>query len=113
MTLNDIQGKIVSLSEAAEKASNWKSNGAKIVWTNGCFDILHYGHLAYLAAASDLGNKLIIGINSDQSIQKLKGSNRPVIDQKTRLLKIAAMQMVDLVTALHYSNPARCPGERG
>lgn len=108
MKIDEIKGKIVKLPDATSKVRVWKQSGEKIVWTNGCFDILHFGHIAYLAAASDLGSKLVIGINSDVSVSRLKGPNRPIINEQTRLLKIAALEMVDLVICYDEETPLGC-----
>lgn len=108
MKIDEIKRKIVKLPVATAMVRAWKQSGEKIVWTNGCFDILHFGHIAYLAAASDLGTKLVIGINSDASVGRLKGPSRPIIDEATRLLKIAALEMVDLVICYDEETPLRC-----
>ncbi|MFQ3332418.1 MAG: cytidyltransferase-like protein, partial [Flavobacteriales bacterium] len=77
--LNTLNNKIFTLEKLKAKTNSWKENGQKVVFTNGCFDIIHRGHIEVLARTADLGDKLIIGLNSDQSIQKLKGKNRPII----------------------------------
>ena len=76
--LNTIKKKIYLLDGLQYQVDSWKESGEKVVFTNGCFDILHRGHVEVLARAADLGNRLIIGLNSDQSIQALKGENRPI-----------------------------------
>ena len=83
----------------------WKYMGLKIVFTNGCFDIIHYGHIDYLARAASLGGKLIIGLNTDASVSKLKGPNRPIQDQQSRALILAAMQFVDAVILFDEETP--------
>ena len=83
----------------------WRKFGDQIVFTNGCFDILHRGHLDYLSKAADLGDRLIIGVNTDQSVRNLKGSNRPVIDQETRALKLASLAYVDAVVLFDEETP--------
>ena len=82
--LKNINSKIVSLESLTIQVSTWKKGGKKIVFTNGCFDIIHRGHIEVLARTADLGDKLIIGLNSDSSIQKLKGKSRPIMDEKSR-----------------------------
>lgn len=77
----------------------------KIVFTNGCFDILHLGHIDYLNKASQLGDKLIVGVNSDRSVKQLKGNNRPIQDEKARLQTIAALQSVDAVILFQEETP--------
>jgi D-glycero-beta-D-manno-heptose 1-phosphate adenylyltransferase len=82
---------------------SWKLKGEKIVFTNGCFDLLHYGHLHYLCEARDLGQRLVIGINSTESIKGLKGPNRPIQDEKSRYHLLAALSCVDAV--IPFSDP--------
>lgn len=105
MMWNIILGKVKKLDEASTLVEIWKNAGDKIVWTNGCFDILHLGHLKYLCKARDLGDRLVVGVNSDTSVERLKGSDRPILDQKTRLSKIAALQAVDLVIMFDEDTP--------
>ncbi|MBT5859056.1 MAG: adenylyltransferase/cytidyltransferase family protein, partial [Flavobacteriales bacterium] len=73
--LQNITSKIYSLSDLKIQSDKWKENGEKIVFTNGCFDLVHRGHVEVLANTADLGDRLIIGLNSDVSIQKIKGKN--------------------------------------
>ena len=95
--LHKINDKIISLEELKARIESWKANGEKIVFTNGCFDILHRGHVEVLAKTADLGDKLIIGLNSDSSIKKLKKENRPIVDEKSRALLLAAFSFVDAI----------------
>jgi len=83
----------------------WKNHHKKIVFTNGCFDILHLGHIDYLCKAADLGDKLIIGVNTDTSVTKLKGPKRPIIDQESRITKLASLQFVDAVILFDEETP--------
>lgn len=83
----------------------WKYMGLKTVFTNGCFDIIHFGHIDYLARAASLGGKLVIGLNTDASVSKLKGPNRPVQDEKSRALILAALQFVDAVILFDEETP--------
>jgi rfaE bifunctional protein nucleotidyltransferase chain/domain len=85
----------------------WKLKDERIVFTNGCFDILHRGHLSYLAAAADLGTKLIVGINSDASIKRLKGPSRPINTFEDRALSIAALGFVDAVVEFEDETPEK------
>lgn len=85
--------------------SLWKFQNKRIVFTNGCFDILHLGHITTLANASDLGDVLVVGINTDSSVRKLKGKNRPIVDQHSRAMKIAAMSCVDAVVYFDDETP--------
>lgn len=85
----------------------WKLKDEKIVFTNGCFDILHRGHISYLAAAADLGTKLIIGINSDASVKSLKGPSRPINSFEDRALALAALGFVDAVVEFKDDTPEK------
>ena len=82
-----------------------KSEGKKIVFTNGCFDLLHVGHIKYLSQAKDLGDILIIGLNSDKSVKKLKGDNRPINSFEDRAKLLAALKSVDLVIMFEEQTP--------
>ncbi len=83
----------------------WQFQGKKIVFTNGCFDILHLGHIDYLAAASELGDLLVIGLNTDQSVSKIKGSNRPILDEISRAFVLASLGFVDAVVFFGEDTP--------
>ncbi len=100
-----IKSKIMQKEEVSGLMDVWKYMGLKIVFTNGCFDIIHYGHIDYLARAASLGGKLIIGLNTDASVSKLKGPNRPIQDQQSRALILAAMQFVDAVILFDEETP--------
>jgi rfaE bifunctional protein nucleotidyltransferase chain/domain len=89
----------------SDQIANWKSFNEKIVFTNGCFDLLHLGHIDYLSKAADLGDRLVIGINTDSSVSRLKGDNRPVIGEVTRATKLAAMAFVDAVVYFDEETP--------
>ena len=84
-----------------------KSEGKKIVFTNGCFDLLHVGHIKYLSQAKDLGDILIIGLNSDKSVKKLKGNNRPINSFEDRAKLLAALKSVDLVIMFEEQTPEK------
>ncbi len=103
--LHKINDKIISLEELKARIESWKANGEKIVFTNGCFDILHRGHVEVLAKTADLGDKLIIGLNSDSSIKKLKKGNRPIVDEKSRALLLAAFSFVDAIVLFSEQTP--------
>lgn len=75
----------------------WKVEKKKIVFTNGCFDLIHRGHIEYLSKAAEKGDKLIIGLNTDESVKKIKGNSRPVLDQDSRAMVLAAFSFVDAV----------------
>jgi rfaE bifunctional protein nucleotidyltransferase chain/domain len=98
--LEKIRQKIVPVSVIQEK-----SRGKKIVFTNGCFDILHKGHIHYLSAASELGDILVIGLNSDQSVKRLKGAGRPYQDQESRSLVLASLSFVSFVVIFEEETP--------
>lgn len=106
--INKIEHKIVSLSAAKRQVEQWRSNQNKIVWTNGVFDLLHPGHIRYLCSAKDLGDFLVVGINSDDSVRRLKGPGRPVNREANRLLQMAALLMVDLVVLFREDTPINC-----
>ncbi len=93
-----ISDKIVPLEELQQRANKLRAAGKKIVATNGCFDLLHVGHIRYLTAARALGDALIVGINGDQSVRELKGAGRPVNNENDRAEILAALDCVDLVT---------------
>ena len=100
-----IFSKIYTLPQLKEQVEQWKNEGQRIVFTNGCFDLLHTGHITYLAKAAELGDKLIIGLNSDQSVQKLKGAGRPVNNEQTRSLVLAAMLFIDAIVVFDEDTP--------
>ncbi len=105
MLETQIKDKILSWKAISERRKKWKLEGKKIVFTNGCFDILHYGHLHYLAAAKDLGDILIVAANSQASISRLKGPNRPIQDELTRYHLLASLMYVDVVTVFAEDTP--------
>lgn len=104
-TLTTIKNKLLSREALETKLAEWRSAGKTIVFTNGCFDILHRGHVEYLAQAADLGDKLIIGLNTDASVKRLKGESRPVNDEKSRALLLSALQFVDAVVFFDEDTP--------
>ena len=91
--------------------NQWKHSGEIVVFTNGCFDLVHRGHIDSLAKAAGLGTKLIIGLNSDASVKILKGENRPLIDQQSRAILLAAMFMVDAVIVFDEETPYQLIGK--
>ncbi|MFQ5518510.1 MAG: D-glycero-beta-D-manno-heptose 1-phosphate adenylyltransferase [Mariprofundus sp.] len=93
------------LQQAQAEVANWKNAGKKIVFTNGCFDLLHPGHIDYLDRAAALGDMLIVGLNDDDSIRRLKGSTRPVNDLQHRTVMLAALRAVDLVVPFSEDTP--------
>ena len=105
--LESITRKIVTLDEAKQIVAEWKSAGEKIVFTNGCFDIIHKGHVSYLSNARDLGTKLILGLNTDESVKRLKGENRPVKELESRALTVASFEYIDLVVPFSDDTPLK------
>ena len=103
--LNKINSKIFSLDDLKNQVNAWKQAGEEVVFTNGCFDIIHRGHIEVLAQTADLGDRLIIGLNSDSSIQKLKGEDRPIIDEQARAILLAALSFVDAVILFPEDTP--------
>jgi len=83
----------------------WQFQGKKIVFTNGCFDLLHLGHIDYLSKAKDLGDLLIIGLNTDASVRGIKGGNRPIQDETARAMLLASLQFVDAVVFFGEETP--------
>ncbi len=92
-----MNSKIVDLKELSDRCEKLRSVGKKIVATNGCFDLLHVGHVRYLRAARELGDLLIVGLNGDGSVYELKGAGRPLISENDRAEILAALEFVDLV----------------
>jgi D-glycero-beta-D-manno-heptose 1-phosphate adenylyltransferase len=102
---NSIQNKISTLPELQRRISQWRVLNKKIAFTNGCFDILHAGHIASLTEAARQADYLVVAINADISIKGLKGENRPVNDENARALVIAALAMVDAVIIFSEPTP--------
>ncbi len=101
-----IASKVCQNKTALEhKLKEWQQSGQKVVFTNGCFDLLHRGHVDYLAKAADLGDKLIIGVNTDASVSKLKGPQRPIQDEQSRLQILASLGFVDAVILFEEDTP--------
>jgi D-glycero-beta-D-manno-heptose 1-phosphate adenylyltransferase len=95
------------MSEISQKLAYWHFKNKKIVFTNGCFDIVHKGHIDYLAKSADQGDILIIGLNTDASVKVLKGENRPIIDQNSRGLLLASLLFVDAVVLFKEQTPEK------
>lgn len=85
--------------------AQWRAAGERIVFTNGCFDLLHYGHLHYLSDARDLADRLVVGLNSADSVRRLKGPTRPINDELTRTHLLAALEVVDAVVVFEQDTP--------
>ncbi|MBI3009405.1 MAG: D-glycero-beta-D-manno-heptose 1-phosphate adenylyltransferase [Candidatus Omnitrophica bacterium] len=99
--------KIKSLAVLAQITRHARTQGQRIVFTNGCFDLLHAGHIRTLEQAKRLGDILIVGINSDRSVRALKGKKRPIIQQQERALLLAALESIDYVIVFHEPTPLR------
>jgi D-glycero-beta-D-manno-heptose 1-phosphate adenylyltransferase len=97
--------KIKDRESARAIIGRWKAEGKKIVFTNGCFDIIHLGHVDYLENARRLGDKLVVGLNSDNSVSRFKGPERPIQDENSRSRIMAAFQFVDLVVFFNEDTP--------
>ncbi len=97
--------KVCELQALLDKVAIWKQNDAKIVFTNGCFDLLHAGHVTYLEAAKKCGDRLILGLNTDRSVSALKGPTRPVVHEKDRARVLAALESVDAVILFDQETP--------
>jgi D-beta-D-heptose 7-phosphate kinase/D-beta-D-heptose 1-phosphate adenosyltransferase len=103
--LGPAEAKIVTLEQAAAEADRWRAQGLKVGFTNGCFDILHRGHVAYLAQARAWCDRLVVGLNSDDSVRALKGPGRPVNDLESRALVLAGLIHVDQVAPFAEATP--------
>ena len=99
--------KITDLATALRRIAGWKAAGEKIVFTNGCFDILHLGHVDYLEKARGLADRLVLGLNTDASIRRLKGESRPVVPEHARGRVMAALWFVDVVIPFEENTPIR------
>ena len=97
--------KICSLAEAKIRRSAWKEANETVVFTNGCFDILHLGHVDYLEKARQAGTKMIVGLNADSSVSKLKGPSRPVNNEYARARILASLEFVDMVIIFEEETP--------
>jgi len=100
-----IRSKILTKKSLKNQLAVWRFLNKKIVFSNGCFDILHLGHIDYLSKASDFGDILIIGLNTDNSVRKLKGNNRPINDEKARAMILASLQFVSAVILFDEDTP--------
>lgn len=104
--MKNFEKKIIKSSLDLQKTiKTWKKNNQKIVFTNGCFDILHLGHIKTLSESKKLGDKLVVGLNNDESVKVLKGKNRPVNNNYHRSMMLAALSFVDLVVFFEEETP--------
>jgi len=97
--------KVLDQDSIGLQVRSWQDEGKKVVFTNGVFDLLHIGHITYLAKAAELGDKLVIGLNSDNSVRRIKGEDRPVNDQNSRAALLAALFFVDAITLFEEDTP--------
>lgn len=104
-SLQLIKNKIFRRSPLTAHLSTWRAQGLKIVFTNGCFDLLHRGHVEYLAKASDKGDVLVVGLNTDASVRRLKGESRPINDEVARATVLASLSCVDAVVLFDEDTP--------
>lgn len=104
-TTTIIQNKIFSLDKLLNKVAIWRFKQQKIVFTNGCFDLLHQGHIHMFMQTADLGDKLIVGLNSDNSVTRLKGSSRPIQKQEARAIILASLCFIDAVVLFEQDTP--------
>ena len=103
--LEKIQNKILNKDNLAEWVAECRAKGSKIVFSNGCFDILHRGHVEYLAKAADFGDEMLIGLNTDASVKRLKGPSRPINDEYARAIVVAGLEFVSAVVLFDEDTP--------
>jgi D-glycero-beta-D-manno-heptose 1-phosphate adenylyltransferase len=103
--LDTIKSKIYTWEHLRKQLAIWRFKGKSIVFSNGCFDVLHLGHVEYLAKARDLGDILIVGLNSDDSVHRIKGTHRPVNNEEARSITLAAFSFVDGVIVFGEDTP--------
>lgn len=106
-----MKNKILSEEKLSRKIAEWRLRGFRIVFTNGCFDLMHIGHVDYLEKARALGDRMIVGLNSDSSIRRLKGKGRPLQDENSRSRVMAALQFVDAVVLFDEDTPLELIGK--
>jgi len=99
------ESKIKDRREASKLAAEWRAAGLSVVFTNGCFDILHLGHVDYLERARHLGDRLVVALNTDASVQRLKGPERPIVNEASRARVMAALGFVDMVVFFDEDTP--------
>ncbi|MDR1226850.1 MAG: D-glycero-beta-D-manno-heptose 1-phosphate adenylyltransferase [Prevotellaceae bacterium] len=103
--LQATEAKILGVEDLPRKLALWKFLGKRVVFTNGCFDIVHRGHITYLLQAAELGDILIVGLNSDASAKRLKGESRPLQDELSRAMVLAALECVSFVLTFDEDTP--------
>lgn len=100
-----MKNKRISINNIKKLAKKYKVQGKKIVFTNGCFDLIHEGHIRYLDKAKKLGDILIVGINSDKSVRKIKGGGRPILNEKERVIILSSLEMIDYIIVFNEDDP--------
>ena len=105
--LTQLKGKIVSAESVVHLRNIWRFKDKVVVFTNGCFDVLHLGHVEYLSKARDLGHVLVIGLNTDASVRRLKGEGRPINNEQARAILLAALSYVDAVVLFDEDTPEK------
>ena len=103
--ISRLQSKVLSFEALKILLKKWRDENEKIIFTNGCFDLLHLGHVDYLAKARDLGGRLVVGLNSDVSIKRIKGPSRPINNEQSRAALLAGMTYVDAVVLFDEETP--------
>ena len=103
--LDKIKKKIYNLENIIIDVNIWRNDNKKIVFTNGCFDLIHKGHIDILSKSADLGDRLVVGVNSDLSIRNLKGESRPIMDQDSRLTILSSFEFIDAVILFDEETP--------
>ena len=105
--LEALQSKVQTKEQLARTLALWRFKDRRIVFTNGCFDLLHKGHVTYLAEAAEMGDMLVVGLNSDTSVKKLhKGANRPIQDQESRAIILASLESIAAIIIFDEETPA-------
>jgi D-glycero-beta-D-manno-heptose 1-phosphate adenylyltransferase len=102
---SEAESKIMSRAAAAAQVEQWHAQGQQVVFTNGCFDLVHLGHIDYLEKARNLGDKMVLGLNTDASVSRLKGPQRPVVNEYARARLMASLQFVDAVILFDEPTP--------
>ena len=105
--ISKVREKIINTDNLVLKVSQWKKNKMKVAFTNGCFDILHLGHLEILTKSKEFGDRLIVAVNSDESVRKIKGKERPINDFQTRSNMLASFSFVDYVVEFSDDTPKK------
>ncbi len=105
MHSNFIEQKILTPNSLLKRIEFWRTLGDKIVFTNGCFDILHQGHVHLLSTCNEFGDRVVVGLNADVSVKRLKGNSRPVNDERSRAVILASLQFVDAVVLFYEDTP--------